>query len=89
PLRLWLRALGRRFAASERAPDGRLRRSGLAVWLLLVGTLLPGLAAVALVESLDAIGAIPPRLQSVAQTFEVATFVAAFIAALSACLLVP
>ncbi len=89
PLRLWLRALGRRFAASERAPDGRLRRSGLAVWLLLVGTLLPGLAAVALVESLDAIGAIPPRLQQVAETFEVATFVAAFIAALSACLLVP
>ncbi len=89
PLRLWLRALGRRFAASERAPDGRLRRSGLAVWLLLVGTVLPGLAAVALVESLDAIGAIPPRLQQVAETFEVATFVAAFIAALSACLLVP
>jgi len=89
PLRLWLRALGRRFAASERAPDGRLRRSGLAVWLLVVGTLLPGLAAVALVASLDAIGAIPPRLEALSKSFEVATFVAAFIAALSACLLVP
>ncbi|PZU27281.1 MAG: DUF3772 domain-containing protein, partial [Stenotrophomonas sp.] len=52
PLRIWLRHLGRRYAASERAPDGRLRRTGLAVWLLLVGTLLPGLAATVLVASL-------------------------------------
>lgn len=89
PLRLWLRALGRRYAASERAPDGRLRRSGLAVWLLAVGTLLPGFAAVVLVASLESIGAIPPRLQQLALHFQVATFVAAFITALSACLLVP
>lgn len=89
PLRLWLRALGRRFAASERAPDGRLRRSGLAMWLLLVGTLLPGYAVVVLVAALDAIGAIPPRLQSVAEGVQAATFAAAFISALSACLLVP
>ena len=89
PLRLWLRAAGRRYAASERAPDGRLRRSGLAVWLLAVGTLLPGFAAVVLVAALDAIGAIPPRLQQLALHFQVATFVAAFITALSACLLVP
>ena len=89
PLRLWLRALGRRYAASERAPDGRLRRSGLAVWLLAVGTLLPGFAAVVLLASLESIGAIPPRLQQLALHFQVATFVAAFITALSACLLVP
>ncbi len=66
PLRLWLRRLGRQFAASERAPDGRLRRSGLAMWLLLVGTLLPGYAAVVLMAALDAIDAIAPRLQAVA-----------------------
>ncbi|AHY57323.1 Ion channel protein [Stenotrophomonas rhizophila] len=89
PLRLWLRAVGRRYAASERAPDGRLRRSGLAVWLLAVGTLLPGFAAVVLVAALDSIGAIPPRLEQLALHFQVATFVAAFITALSACLLVP
>ena len=89
PLRLWLRHLGRRYAASERAPAGRVRRTGLAVWLLLVGTLLPGLAAKLLVGSLDAISAIAPRLVSVADTFVVATFIAAFIAALAACLLVP
>ncbi|MCC7634207.1 DUF3772 domain-containing protein [Stenotrophomonas rhizophila] len=89
PLRLWLRAAGRRYAASERAPDGRLRRSGLAVWLLAVGTLLPGLAAAVLVAVLQNIGAIPPRLEQLALHFQVATFVAAFISALSACLLVP
>ncbi|MEG2804046.1 DUF3772 domain-containing protein [Stenotrophomonas sp.] len=89
PLRLWLRAAGRRYAASERAPDGRLRRSGLAVWLLAVGTLLPGFAAVVLVAALESIGAIPPRLEQLALHFQVATFVAAFITALSACLLVP
>ncbi|MBT2767927.1 mechanosensitive ion channel family protein [Stenotrophomonas sp. ISL-67] len=89
PLRLWLRALGRRFAASERAPDGRLRRSGLAVWLLAVGTLLPGFAAAILVGSLQEIGAIAPRLEAVALNFQVATFVAAFMAALGAALLMP
>ncbi|MGV6486350.1 DUF3772 domain-containing protein [Stenotrophomonas indicatrix] len=89
PLRLWLRALGRRFAASERAPDGRLRRSGLAMWLLLVGTLLPGYAVVVLMAALGAIDAIAPRLQVVAEGLETATFRAAFIAALSACMLVP
>ncbi|WP_312367859.1 DUF3772 domain-containing protein, partial [Stenotrophomonas sp.] len=89
PLRLWLRHLGRRYAASERAPAGRLRRTGLAVWLLLVGTLLPGLAAWVLVSSLRAISAIAPRLESVADTFVMATFVAAFISALAAALLVP
>jgi len=89
PLRWWLRRLGRRYAASDRAPAGRLRRSGLAVWLLLVGTLLPGLAALAATGGLQAIGAVPPRLQTVADAFVQATFVSAFIVALAACLLVP
>jgi potassium efflux system protein len=89
PLRLWLRRAGRAYAASERAPAGRLRRSGLAVWLLLVGTLLPGFAAVVMVNALTHIDAIAPRLASVAQAFVTASFLAAFIASLSACLLVP
>ncbi|WP_430543639.1 DUF3772 domain-containing protein [Stenotrophomonas acidaminiphila] len=89
PLRLWLRRLGRRYAASDLAPAGRLRRSGLAVWLLLVGTLLPGLAAMGVVASLHGISSIPPRLESVAATFVMASFVAAFYAALAAALLVP
>ncbi|MBB1115849.1 DUF3772 domain-containing protein [Stenotrophomonas sp. W1S232] len=89
PLRLWLRRWGRRFAASGRAPAGRLRRTGLAVWLLLVGTLLPGVAVLVLVNGLKAIDAIAPRLVQVADAMVQATFFAAFIAALSACLLVP
>ena len=89
PLRLWLRRMGRRYAASGHAPAGRLRRTGLAVWLLLVGTLLPGLAALALIAGLNAISAIPPRLESVAGMFVTASFVAAFIAALADCLLAP
>ncbi len=89
PLRLWLRAAGRRYAQSERAPDGRLRRSGLAVWLLVVGTMLPGLACVVFFGALDAIGAIPPRLEKVVFSIQVATYIAAFITALSAALLVP
>lgn len=89
PLRWWLRHLGRRYAASGHAPDGRLRRSGLAVWLLLVGTLLPGFAAVVLLAGLRGISAIPPRLESVADIFVLATFVAAFYAALAGSLLAP
>lgn len=89
PLRMGLRHLGRRYAASDRAPDGRLRRTGLAVWLLLVGTLLPGLASLVLVEALRSVDAIAPRLQSVADAFVKASFVAAFFLSISACLLVP
>lgn len=89
PLRLWLRRWGRRVAASERAPQGRLRRTGLAVWLLLVGTLLPGMAVLVVVAALKAIDGIAPRLVPVAEMMVTATFLAAFIAALSACLLVP
>jgi len=89
PLRLWLRALGRRYAASERAPQGRLRRTGLAVWLLLVGTVLPTLAAAAFIAGLQAGGAVQPRLELVGEAFVFATGFAAFISALSACLLVP
>ena len=59
------------------------------MWLLLVGTLLPGYAVVVLMAALDAIDAIAPRLQVVADGLETATFRAAFIAALSACMLVP
>ena len=89
PVRLWLRALGRRYAAAENAPPGRLRRTGLAVWLLVVGTAMPGLAAWALLAALDAVGAIAPRLQTVSNYFLGATCFAAFIVALSACLLAP
>lgn len=89
PLRIWLRTLGRSFAASERAPNGRLRRSGLAVWMLLVGTALPGLAGMVFIESLRSIDAIAPRLDLVADAWVKGMFVAAFFLSVSASLLVP
>ena len=89
PLRIWLRRLGRNFAASERAPNGRLRRSGLAVWMLVVGTVLPGLASLVFIECLRSIDAIAPRLQLVADAWIKGSFVAAFFLSVSASLLVP
>lgn len=89
PLRLWLRALGRRYAASERAPQGRLRRTGLAAWLVVVGTALPGLAAWILITALASVDGIAPRLQTASDHFLMATLFAAFIASLSASLLAP
>ncbi|WP_417283202.1 DUF3772 domain-containing protein [Comamonas sp.] len=89
PLRMWLRHAGRQFAMSEKAPDARLRRTGLAVWLLLVGTLLPGLASLVFIECLRSIDAIAPRLQSVADAWIKSSFVAAFFLSVSACMLMP
>jgi len=40
PVRVGLRAAGRRYVI-ERVPGNRIRRSGLALWLALVGTLVP------------------------------------------------
>lgn len=88
PLRLFLRHLGRRYAAS-RAPGGRLRRSGLALWFLAVGTMTLGLAALVLAQCLDGIGAVPKSLAHVAETFVLASFIAAFISSLSTSLLMP
>lgn len=89
PVRMGLRQLGYRYATSEHAPDGRLRRTGLAVWLLVVGTALPGLASLVFIEHLRAIDAIAPRLQMVADAWVKAAFVAAFFLSISASTLVP
>ena len=89
PVRLGLRALGRRYAASDHAPDGRLRRSGLAVWMLVVGTALPTLAAWLWVEALQSANAIAPRLETTAEQCVLAMGIGAFVASLSTCLLVP
>ena len=89
PLRIWLRHVGRKYAMSDSAPDGRLRRSGLAVWMLIVGTALPGFASLILIECLRNVDAIAPRLQLVADAWVKSSFVAAFFLSVSASLLVP
>ncbi|SBV53185.1 hypothetical protein XBLMG947_3995 [Xanthomonas bromi] len=86
PLRIFLRHLGRRYAAS-RAPGGRLRRSGLALWFLLVGTLSLGMAAWVLAESVRAIAQVPDDLDELLGAFVFISFIAAFVGSLSASLL--
>ena len=89
PANLLLRWLGRRYAASRAAPGTRLRRSGLALWQLLVRTLMPGLAAALAVQALRGLGAIPARLDSLADGFVVLSALSAFIAAVASSLLMP
>ncbi|MCD0279850.1 mechanosensitive ion channel family protein [Xanthomonas melonis] len=86
PLRIFLRHLGRRYAAS-RAPGGRLRRSGLALWFLLVGTLSLGMAALVLAEGVRAIAQVPADLDELLDAFVFISFFAAFVGSLSASLL--
>ena len=86
PVRVGLRMAGRRYVI-ERVPGNRIRRSGLALWLALVGTLVPGFAAVALVSGLRGGGMIAPAWEKVAANFQQTCFVAALIAALGGALL--
>lgn len=86
PLRVWLRRAGRRFAI-ERAPGSRARRTGLALWFLMVGTLTNGFAAAALVQGLRWAGALGPRADRLAGAFVSTAFVSAFIVALGGSLL--
>ena len=86
PVRMLLRALGRRLITS-RGPGGRLRRSALALWLTVVGTVSVGVAAAVLAGSLESIGAIPQALAHLADIFVQASVVCALVVALSAALM--
>ncbi|WP_188699423.1 DUF3772 domain-containing protein [Sphingomonas prati] len=86
PVRLWLRRAGRRYAITS-APGSRARRTGLALWFLLVGTLANALAAAALVLGLRWAGALGPRTDQLATALQVGGSVAGFIIALCGCLL--
>jgi small-conductance mechanosensitive channel len=66
PVRLGLNAIGRRRAIGDDA-IARLRRSGLALWLTLVGGVTPGLAAFSLYTALSWSGALSPTAADVAQ----------------------
>lgn len=86
PARIALRAAGRRYVI-ERVPGSRIRRSGLALWLTAVGSLVPGLAAVALIAGLRAGGMIAPAWADLADAVQQSSFVAALIIALGSALL--
>ncbi len=66
PVRLALNALGRRRAVGDDA-IARLRRSGLALWLTVVGAVTPGMAAFSLYTALKWSGALSPAAAEVAQ----------------------
>lgn len=86
PVRIALRRVGRSLITS-RGPGGRLRRSALAVWLMLVGTLSMGLAASALAGALQSIEGVPENLSPLIDAFVQITYIAAFISALSGALM--
>lgn len=86
PVRLALRSAGQRYVI-ERVPGNRLRRTGLALWLAVIGTLIPALAAVSLVTGLRAGDMIAPSWDPVASRFQVACLIAALIPALGGALL--
>jgi small-conductance mechanosensitive channel len=86
PVRIWLRRAGRRYAIAS-APGSRARRTGLALWFLLVGTLSNAFAATGLVQGLRWAGALSPRADALAQTFLFGSILAAFMISLGGCLL--
>lgn len=79
PLRLWLELVGRRRATA--GGRTRLRESGLAVWLLAVGTLLPAAGAWAVQQALDWGEWLSPQAAELAGTL---TGLAGWVAFLSA-----
>ena len=86
PVRIWLRRAGRRYAIAS-APGSRARRTGLALWFLLVGTLTNAFAATALVQGLRWADALSPRADALAQAFLFGSTLAAFMISLGGCLL--
>jgi small-conductance mechanosensitive channel len=86
PVRLMLNALGRRHAVGDDA-IARFKRSGLALWLTLVGGVTPGLAAFSLYTALAWSGALSPVATEVAQHAVWLTCWAAYVGALGRALL--
>ncbi|HEX8447774.1 MAG TPA: DUF3772 domain-containing protein [Sphingomonas sp.] len=86
PIRIWLRRAGRRYAINS-APGSRARRTGLALWFLLVGTLSNALAATAVVQGLRWAGALSPRADTLAGYFLFGSTIAAFMISLGGSLL--
>jgi small-conductance mechanosensitive channel len=86
PVRLMLNALGRRHAIGDDA-IARLKRSGLALWLTLVGGVTPGLAAFSLYTALTWSGALSRTASEVVQHAVWLSCWAAYVGALGGALL--
>ncbi|TCP32899.1 DUF3772 domain-containing protein [Sphingomonas sp. BK235] len=78
--------VGLRFLIDD-APGHRVRRSGNAIWRVLVGTLTPLLASVALIQGLRWSGLVPSAWSAIADTFVAAVTFAGFTASVTGALL--
>lgn len=88
PGRLWLERLGYRHVATF-VPDGRLRRTGLALWLVLVGALTPLLALLVVRGALTGAGAVTPIAEALALPLTGAVVFAAYFEALGRAVISP
>ncbi len=88
PIRSALRTAGRHYVI-DHVPGSRVRRSGLALWRVVVGACIPGLATIALIEGLRGGGMLAPGWEGLAHSFQRAVFVAALITAVAGALLQP
>jgi small-conductance mechanosensitive channel len=88
PARIILGRLGRRWSQTV-VPSSSLRKSALAVWLVLVGSLAPLLAGLVLRQALFSVVEPTPVMTSLAKVFVGALFFAATIEALGRSLLAP
>jgi small-conductance mechanosensitive channel len=86
PARIRLRQIGQHYLIGS-APGHRVRRSGYALWRLLVGTLAPTLAAMALVQGLRWSHALPPRWSGLLDGLVLASGFSAFTVAVTGALL--
>jgi small-conductance mechanosensitive channel len=86
PARLRLRQLGQRYLIGS-APGHRVRRSGFALWRLLVGTIMPTLAAMALVQGIRWSHSVPQRWNALLDGLVLATGFGAFTVAVSGAVL--
>lgn len=86
PVGFLLQKLGRRYVLSQ-MPSSRIRRSALALWLAVVGALVPALAVIALVQGLRAGGMIADVWRRPITAFELSCIFAALIVALGGALL--
>ena len=86
PLRLWLRALGRRVML-DHAPSNRLRKSGQAAWMVVSGALLPGIAAACAVAGARGAGMVAPAWEPLGEALVRASAVAGLICGLGGALL--
>jgi small-conductance mechanosensitive channel len=86
PGKLMLNRYGRERVIAQ-VPGSRVRRSVLALWLTLVGTLVPGLAALAWVQGLRWSQMLNPGWSLVADKFVQAVFISSLISTLGGALL--